>query len=76
MSSSPRARHRAADLDRGVNHQVVAGLAGNGDRAAREARGRIDRAHVGTQQTGPALRFVDGGDAKRAKLLDHAGIGA
>ena len=63
-------------LDGRVDHQVVAGLARDGDRAARGLRRRIDRPHVRTHQPRAALRFVDGGDAELAERLDDAGVGA
>jgi len=63
----------AADFDGSVNHQVVTGMAGDGDCWTGQARARVERAHVRTHQTGAALRFVDGGDAEFAKLGDHVG---
>ena len=76
-----RGRHHqhvalAAQLDRRVDHQVVAGLTRDGDGAARHLRRRIDRPHVGLQQPRAALRLVHGGHAALAERLDHGRLGA
>ena len=61
---------RLADLDRRVDHQVVARLATDRDRRPRDLGGGINRPHVRLHQAGAALRFVDGGDAHFAQYLD------
>src|SRR5262245_8056296 len=67
---------RPADLDRGMDHQIVAGLTRYSDRRRRHARRQINRAHVRTHQTRAALRFVYGGDALKTELFDQLGSGA
>ena len=58
---------RRADSIGGVDHQVVARRARDGDGAAGRFRRRIDRPHVRTHQAGAPLRFVHGGDAELAE---------
>ena len=63
-----------AQLDRGVDHQVVAGLAQHRDRRTRHARRVINRPHIRRQQARAALRFVDRGHAHLAENLHALGV--
>src|SRR5690606_10337065 len=47
-----------AELDRDMQHPVIAGMGERGHRRARNARARIDRTHVAVQQPRPPLSFV------------------
>ena len=58
---------RLNELERRVNHDVVAGMARHRDCAARRPGGGIDGPHIGLHQASPALCFVDGRHAVFAK---------
>ena len=59
-----------AHLDRGVDHQVIAGLAQHRHRRARRFSRGVDRPHVRFHQAGAALRLVDRSHAQFAQNLD------
>src|SRR5262249_9777340 len=59
-----------------MDHQIVPGMGRNGHRASRSFRGGINRPHVGAQQTGAALCFMDGSDTKLAESSNYIGFGA
>jgi hypothetical protein len=65
---------RLAEFDRGVKHEIVAGMGRDGDRGAGDAGVGINRAEIGPHQAFAALRFVDGGDAEFAKHSGDGGI--
>ncbi len=64
------------ELDGDVQHPVVAGMQQHRDRAAADARARIDRPHVRLEQSRAALRLVHGSDSVLAQGLHDAGVGA
>ena len=62
-------------LDGRVDHEVVAGMAEHGDRPAGDAAARVDRAQVGGEHAGAALRLVRGRHAHAGQGRDGVGIG-
>src|SRR5215469_1595843 len=66
---------RLADLDRGMDHEVVAGSAEHGDRRSGKFGRGINRAHVGPHQACAALRFMNRSDAQFAENFDGFRIG-
>src|SRR5690606_27623637 len=64
------------ELDRNVQHPVVARMQQNGHRAARHASARVDRPHIGLQEARAALCLVHGRDAELGKPVDDGLIGS
>ena len=58
-----------------VDHEVVAGMAEHRDRAAGDAAARVDRAQVGGEHAGAALRLVRGRHAHAGQCRDGVGVG-
>jgi hypothetical protein len=61
-------------FDSNVQHPIVPWRGGDGDSTAGNAAAGVNRAEAGTQQTGAALRFVDGGDTGGGKAVDNGCI--
>ena len=67
---------RLTDLDRGVDHEVVAGVARHGHRAAGDPHVVLDRADVDAEEAAAADRLVHGGGTDRGERVDDVGGGA
>ena len=65
-----------AHLDRGVDHQVVARVARDGDGRTGEARALLDRAEVRAGEPAPPDGLVHRGGAEHAEGVDGAAVGA
>ena len=63
-----------AELNRRVDHEVVAGMARNRNGVSGSLGGGIDRAHVRPHQTRARLRFMDRRDAEIAKGLHDQAV--
>jgi hypothetical protein len=61
-------------VDGGVNHQVVARMAGDGNRGAGDACRRVDGPHIWTHEAGAILRLMHGSDTQLAQQSDDAGV--
>ena len=63
-------------FDGDMEHPVVARRRADGDGTAGNPRTAINGPHIGSEQTGTALRFMHRGDAHCSELVDDRGIGA
>src|SRR5690606_21768932 len=61
---------RPSELDSDVQHPVVTGVSQNRHRVPGHACAGVNRPHIRVQETGSALRFVNGGDAELCEGVD------